>query len=171
MEYRCQVPKSFNPLNFMHVPSVWKFTFEMYVSYYPLLKCCNLCNLVVSYYPLFKCASCMDLQSLQDSQSHHLISRGNAGDVCTSGPLKSTTQQLSSLSIPPETLCCPLLPLLLLLVMTSQVECREFNGERGCALPVQSAVPALFVLYHISRTSRIYMDFLPLSFLSALRGV
>lgn len=27
--------------------------------------------------------------------------------------------------------------------------------------PVQSAVPALFSLYHISRTSRIYMDFPP----------
>ena len=51
--------------------------------------------------------------------------------------------------------------LLLLILITSQAECREFSGEGGCALPVQSAVPALFSLYHISRTSRIYMDFPP----------
>lgn len=56
----------------------------------------------------------------------------------------------------------PPAPLLsLLILITSQAECREFNGEGGCALPVRSAVPALFSLYHISRTSRIYMDFPP----------
>lgn len=67
------------------------------------------------------------------------------------GSVTSTTQQLTSVSNPQA----PLSSLLLLILITSP------NGERGCALPVQSAVSALFCLYHISRTSRIYMDFSP----------
>lgn len=59
-------------------------------------------------------------------------------------------------------------PLLLLILITSWAECWEFNGEGSYALPVQSAVPALFCLYHISRTSRIYMDFSPPSLLCLL---
>lgn len=94
----------------------------------------------------------IELLELESSNCAHL------------GVLIVTTQQLTSLSIPTTLFAL----LLLLILITSQAECRELNAEGGCALPVQSAVPALFSLYHISRTRRIYMDFPPPSLLCLL---
>lgn len=66
--------------------------------------------------------------------------------------LRSNPPHLTSVPNPQDDLCS------LLILISSKMECGEFKGEAGCTLPVQSSVPALFSLYHISKTSKIYMD-------------
>lgn len=123
----------------------------------------------------------MDVQSLQDTQSHYLLSTHNmfckensrgagsgekSSNRASQGVLVVNNTTTTNLSV--HSPSYPLLSPAFLILITSQAECGEFNAEGGCALPVQSAVPTLFSLYHISRTSRIYMDFPPPSLLCLL---